>query len=354
METDSKKAKLQPKPSISDKLQVRYDAITHQLAGRRMTPLSTTELWDQLNGITHGTTRTLQRDLLELERRALVERRDGGWIIGDTFEDQVFDSFAAAIALDVMLTSLDWAIPAEILDQLEKPLRRVRSRLSAAFDDHPRLRWLKALTIMKPYHPLDRPVINPEVREAIERAIQEKTKIDVIFRQRGRRVAEIVSVSDYLIRLPDEPLVQIWPDGAEKAITLPLQDIERAVPLMTPATWPKKSKSLTENVKLSTIEVRASPMMMEYWRGRWIGKNLEVVSVDEGGWSICRFQASTTVSVIRYLIGLGKEVEVRKPYSLRMFIENEVRTATRMYDASAAEASAWCKEEIRATRVGTK
>ena len=137
METDSKKAKQQPKPSISDKLQVRYDAITHQLAGRRMTPLSTTELWDQLNGITHGTTRTLQRDLLELERRALVERRDGGWIIGDTFEDQVFDSFAAAIALDVMLTSLDWAIPAEILDQLEKPLRRVRSRLSAVM-------WYKA------------------------------------------------------------------------------------------------------------------------------------------------------------------------------------------------------------------
>lgn len=338
------------RPRIVEKVTDRHDAIVNLIASRGSQPASAPDLFSRLQN-SYQNLRTLQRDLVELEKRGLVSRNDDGWVAGPELRDERFEDRARAAALRLLAGSFESAVPAEIQKSLRQPLAQARKKLDALPPEDPRNRWLEAIRIVPGQHELDDPVIHPDIKDVVEDAILQRTKIRVVGRNSlafdtTREFDVIGSISHYLLEMPARPAIVLWPDGMNKPIRVRLQDIDRVEPVNTVASWPSgyepklkqdgmgfDSGDFASHGGESKIVLRVSESALERLSHKRIGGRLKVDHADVDGWTIVSFRANGNVPLYEYLKSL-KDVVILRPFWFWKFAQLDHRNALRNYEQS--------------------
>lgn len=293
------------------------------------------------------------------------------WKSRDTLEPEL-EEIAALIALDTVMDSLQWLIPEEIKADLERAREKARSNVGKMPLHSPEKRWLSALRVLAPYSDFERPVHDDDVRRNIEIAIKENRRVNITYRRSGGDACEVVaSITDWIVRLPDTISIISWEhaavlDGVEAewsgpvcAFEIPLPRIERVEVREEAAYEPTELDrrrmivgaeyggynldSLRSKVLdgwgdpiRDTYELRASPRLMQRWRGLWIGGQLQILGIDEDGWTVCRYSTKGRPGFLAYLFSLGGDIEVLSPYAIRSRLKEYWGELAAMYSMEQA------------------
>ena len=320
----------------------------------------------------------LRRALKDLHDRGLIHRdevaekafrtkgdsRTQFWRAKEPLEPEL-DEIAALIALDTIIDSLQWVIPEEIRSDLENARRKAQARVGKMPIHSPEKRWLMALRVQAPYSDFERPIYDDDVRRNVEKAIKENKQVLIKYHQwHGVTFEGVVSITDWIVRLPDEVSIVLW-EHAEvrgntevemplRAFEIPLNWVEsvtlRDEGAHVPSTTEKKElvysplhgvrshDSLRDGKPngwgdrfRDTYEIRVSPRQMQRWKGLWIEGRLEVLGTDDDGWMVCRFHDAGRRGFQRYLFNLRDEVEVLSPYAVRIDFRKSADRMSAMY-----------------------
>jgi hypothetical protein len=338
------------RPRIVQKVTDRHDAIINLVASRGRQPASATDLFNQLQDSCRNL-RTLQRDLVELEKQGLVSRNDDGWMAGLELLDDRFEDRARAAALRLLVDSFEGAVPTEIQKSLKQPLAKARKKLDSLPPTDPKNRWLEAIRIVPGHHELDDPVIRPDIKDAVEDAILQRTKIRITGRETQAfdskwEFAETGSISHYLLEMPARPAIIFWPDGADRPLRIQLQDIESAELVSgvnATASWPKGYEPALVQTGMgfysgdhashggeSLFVLRVKDDAMKRLKSRRLGGRLKIVRPDGEGWTIVSFRALGDVPLYEYLRDL-KGVVILRPFWFWKFASLDHSNAMRNY-----------------------
>ena len=189
--------------SKGDDIRRRRQAVSVIVRKPREFPVTVTQLLAELGTDVRKDIRTLQRDLQSLKEGGFVARSGNGWIARDKSFEEDLDSLSTSVALQVFLQALDWAVPQEVQRDLRGVLSSAEQRIARSYPQHPTNRWLHAFRFQSPYaNRLQRPVINADVRDAVEAAILYRKRLRINYKYVVDQVTEI-SVSHYLLWVPD-------------------------------------------------------------------------------------------------------------------------------------------------------
>lgn len=291
--------------------------------------------------------RNVQRDLAIMERLGRVQKAGEKWESVNQDGQFVFESLAGAVALDLLLKTSSWAMPEELLEQLGNARATVAARLKNAYSGNPAVRWLKSLRHDEhPVFNLERPVVNEEVRQAVEQAILESRRIRLWTGSTGQAVAGrtmqpwVISISHYILKLPDMPAIGYWSEQGEYH-EHGLEKFTRAEVLDEPASLPfdpadPRSRPRNKPAPLE-IEVIADRMAMSrLWKHKGISKHLAVLRANGDGSTHCRFEAPYSPELIRFLANDGMHVEVLSPGIIRDMVYEKGLALVARYSASNA------------------
>lgn len=362
-ELASELVKSYDRPRIVEKVTDRHDAIINLMASRGSQPASAPDLFNQLQN-SYQNLRTLQRDLVELEKQGLVSRNDDGWMAGPDLRDDRFEDRARAAALRLLAGSFESAVPAEIQKGLKQPLARARKKLDSLPPEDPRNRWLEAIRIVPGHHDLDDPVIHPDIKDAVEDAILQRTKIRVTGRESlafdtTREFSVAGSISHYLLEMPARPAIIFWPDGMSRPLRIQLQDIESVELLNAVASWPPgyEPKMIQDGMGFysgdhashggeTKFVLRVSDDAMQRLKHRRLGGRLKVERPDGDGWTIVSFRSLGNVPLYKYLRDL-KGVVILRPTWFWKFAQLDHRNALRNYEQAVDLVRQYKAEEDR-------
>ena len=354
------------KPRIVEKVAVRHDAIAEALAVRGRNPVSASELFYQLQGVSHQSLRMLQRDLVEMEKRGLTSRNDDGWMAGPELQDDRFESRAHAAAFKLLVSTFESAIPAEIQKSIKNELAKARKKLDSLSPEDPRNRWLEGIRIVPSHYELDEPIVDPDVKDLVEEAILNKKKIRLTGRYSvgafdiTSEFSSIGSISHYLLEFPGRPAVDFWPVEKDQPIRIRLEEIESAEPVNEAAFWPPgyepvlisggmtfTSKESKANNGKSLIVLRVSDDAMGQLKNRQLGRLWKVESAGSDGWTIVSFRARANIPLYQYLRNLSGVV-VLHPFWFWKFASLDFRKAHSNYTNAIMLARHYMSEEEEA------
>ena len=314
--------------SKGDDIRRRRQAVSVIVRKPREFPVTVTQLLAELGTDVRKDIRTLQRDLQSLKEGGFVARSGNGWIARDKSFEEDLDSLSTSVALQVFLQALDWAVPQEVQRDLRGVLSSAEQRIARSYPQHPTNRWLHAFRFQSPYaNRLQRPVINADVRDAVEAAILYRKRLRINYKYVVDQVTEI-SVSHYLLWVPDEVSIVVWTDHNTQQghpFVLPLKDVYDAEVLDTQASWPEDfdlDKFLEHQETWSTsvnYVVKISPSKYIDWNTRQIGRQLEVMEVDVDGFVTCRFAGGHPLRMIGWFRGRDG-IEVIEPADVRRYL----------------------------------
>lgn len=273
--------------------------------------------------------RNVQRDLVAMARLGKVEKAGDRWHAAERDADRVFDSLAGAVAIELLQRAAPWAVPEAILEQMGDLRSAASAKLRNAHLGHPVVRWLKALRVDEhPVYVLDRPVVDEDVRAAVEQAVLDSRRIRLWTATTGcvvggRTMAPLdISISDYWLKLPDMAAIGYWgSDG--KYQTLRLETVIRAEVLDEPAVRPLDPqppglKPAARRVERVEVEVMAArEVLQQRWKCKEIGRRLTVLETCANGAVRCSFEAELGDELVRFLAFYGGQVEVLRPAKLR-------------------------------------
>jgi hypothetical protein len=299
--------------------------------------------------------RALLRDLHELEIKGFVKEsgtrqnctlRTGMWLAGEKSYEEDLDRLVTFVAVHVFFDIFKSALPLDMRLDIKDVLDRAKTRVASLSSETTTMRWLRALKVEKPYHYFETPIIDGDVRSVVEQAIvhRRKVRLSVSTGPWGPWPdgPAVVSVSHYLLRLPDRPSVVVWRDDNKdiprqrnkpRYFIIALETILDAELLDESASWPYEQQiSIAEeptdgpDETWQTIEFRASSYQMEKWIGTWLFHRIEIIGIDDEGWSICRVAcpdwedsdwAEQRDNLLEYLDRFQDEVEILAPYGAR-------------------------------------
>lgn len=340
------------KPRMTAKVKERQEQVLETLSRHGRSPVSAVDLFNQMEGRTHQTLRTLQRDLVELEKMGLVVRNDDGWMADPDAKDDRFEGRASAAALRLLMKCFADAVPMEIQAGLKSPIRRAMKKLDAMEPEDPRNRWLEAIRIVPGHHELDDPEIRADIKDAVEDAILQRTKIhlagkEAVFLGVTREFSETGSISHYLLEMLARPAIVFWPEGTDEPRRIQIKDIASAEIVNKPAAWPRGYEpKLTQDGILfdsgdyashggeSLFVLRVSDDALQRLNTKRLGKRLKIEGKDGPGWTIASFRARGTLPLYEYLKSL-KGVVVLRPSMFWKFVQLDYRSALNQYNEAA-------------------
>lgn len=290
--------------------------------------------------------RNVQRDLVAMERLGKVRKVGDKWHAVQQDAGMLFESLAGAVALDLLMRTASWAIPEAILERLGDVRVAASSRLGNAFSGNPAVRWLKSLRADEhPVFVLDRPVVDEDVRAAVEKAVMESRKIRLWTAKtgtviRGRTLGPWeISISHYILKLPDMPAIgywdsegEYWKTGLEKFIRAEVMDEPAVLPFAPslPRARPARRRHATYEIE---VLVDAYAMRIG-WRNKEIGRRLTVLETYGDGTARCTFEAEFSRELVRFLAFYGAHVEVVWPKLLRDMVYEKGLALVANYSSS--------------------
>ena len=361
------KARATRKPHI-EKTQHLREAILAELSTR--SARSTGDLWialeDTFGGGSSGR-RKLERYLADLDKLGQVRRDDYGW--WDAREQDLLAEHATYTALRLLHGLVNDIIPYDLQKTIAAHVKKAEEKLKNLSHHDPAARWARAFRIMPPRHRLDDPVINPDVKDAIEEAILTHRKVRLkwpVFRydESHERVAYVeeqdCSVSHYLIEVPANPSIEIWYAGwmgGKVPRRLPLNDVLEATvsPEIAnypsdhePELFPRKAGMMFGDARLhdgrSLVTLAMSRETYLALSRKELGKRLTVVEEDRDGRMIVSLRYPLDVPVTQYFEQLPG-VAVVGPKLFRAFAMGPARAKMQAYKDTAELAKVLASEE---------
>lgn len=335
-------------------------------------PKTTREIMSGL-GLEARTLRTLQRDLETLRVAGAVDLLEHGWAaVGNRIEEEL-DRLLSIAAIEVFHRVLGSALPTSLLRGvsalLNKDPKAQRARRNLPPEE---FNWLQALRIAPGYGWMYAPIIDRSVRAGIESAISGRRKawIRTMMCEFATTCPEegewLVSVSHFVLMLPDRPAVVVWPDTAAQGWTgaastqgsfcvLPLEHIQSVRVTNEPAElreWVNPFERhpvgrTPADESWTRYVLKISPLLIEQMGGTMFLKHLTdpmlgggLVGRDRKGWGIYRFAAPEELSqsVERFRQGLAEfferhaeHIEIMEPLHLRANARARAEGILRMY-----------------------
>lgn len=214
----------------------------------------------------------------------------------------------------------------KLLQALPEPLRARMQALAEALDDNDR--------------PPARATDREAVIEAILRALADRRQVRIWAREGELAEIEATKLSPYRLILDGGDWCLIGRSSRDRAIrAIPVPRIERVEPTDEPAIIPPRfdpSRHLAElpaSRRRATAEVRlrfAARVATEARAVRWHpAQRLEAL---EGGRVEVRWEAEPDGALVGRLLGLGDQVEVIAPESLRQAVRDAARRVARLYE----------------------
>ncbi len=290
--------------------------------------------------------RNVQRDLVAMERLGKVRKMGDKWHAVEQDAGMLFESLAGAVALDLLLRTASWAIPEGILGLMGDARVAAFSRMGNAFSGNPAVRWLKALRADEhPVFVLDRPVVDEDVRAAVEQAVMESRKIRLWTAKtgtviRGRTLGPWeISISHYILKLPDMPAIGYWDRDGEYWETR-LEEFIRAEVMDEPAVLPldpslPRARPAGRRHETYEIEVLVDAYAMRIgWKNKEIGRRLKVLETYRDGAARCTFEAEFSNELVHFLASCGAHVEVVWPKLLRDMVYEQGLALVANYSSS--------------------
>lgn len=361
------KARATRKPHI-EKTQHLREAILAELSTR--SARSTGDLWialeDTFGGGSSGR-RKLERYLADLDKLGQVQRDDYGW--WDAREKDLLAEHATYTALRLLHDLVNDIVPYDLQKTIAAHVKKAEEKLKNLSHHDPAARWARAFRIMPPRHRLDDPVINPDVKDAIEEAILTHRKVrlkwpDFRYDESHERVAYVeeqdCSVSHYLIEVPANPSIEIWYDGwmgGKVPHRLPLNDVLEATVLPEIANYPSDHEpelfpgkagmrfgdaGLHDGSSLVTLAMSRETYLA--LSRKELGKRLTVVEEDRDGRMIVSLRYPLDVPVTQYFEQLPG-VAVVGPKLFRAFAMGPTRAKMQAYKDTAELAKILASEE---------
>ena len=346
---------------IVEKVEARRERILHELAASGA-PVTAAELFARISSHYPADLRTFQRDLVDLGKQGRASRSDAGWSAATEILDELFEDRARAAALRLLGQAFEAAVPWEIQKSLREPLARARKKLEALPPGDPRNRWIEAFRLQPGHLELDDPVIDPEVIDAIQDAILQRTKVRISAQTDGviakGSFTAVGAVSHYLLEMPGRPSIEFWPDGSNRPARIRLEDIEAIESLAAAnAYWPAGHEptpipaevefvlgDAEQHDALTKIVLRVSPDAALQLRKRKIGQGWAEERTDGEGWCIVSFRTLASMPLYRYLRSL-RGVVILRPALFWKFAHMDYRQALRDYEQSLELVRVYQQEE---------
>lgn len=334
-----------------DRAQQRREVILAELSPR--IPRTTESLWNALEP-TFGYRRKLERDLADLKKAGLIERSSEGWL--DSREQDIQMEQATVTALGLMLNLYDDIVPFDLQERLRGHLEKAKRRLDTLPSNDPGVRWLRALRITPPRHDLDRPIVDPDVKDVIEEAILRNQKVHLRWRTFDRDDGEIeladdVSISHLLLEVPAYQRIDTWSNGKRRRIAL--SEITEARLLDQRAEHPQdyepnpfppefhvKFGDAKHHGGLSLVTLHMKPSAFAELKQKMIGSLFSTPEKIDDEWIKVGLRLALDMPTYHYLMGL-KDVVIIGPKLFRQSAIGRIRALRDKYIATREVAEEW-------------
>jgi hypothetical protein len=331
-----------------DTVRLRRQKIMAVLKAVSSKPPTAKEVFDRMDDALCVHHRTIQRDLQDLECLGFVEKSGSGWKATSASYEEEVDRLISLTALGLFQQLMADAVPLYVQKDLRRVLKEAEKAMAVLPSESMTLRWLKALRLSRPYPYFLTPVIDPDVRSAVEDAIGRKQKLRIEMKVGPFGPwppgAAVVSVSHFVMALPDRPTIVVWredeplepwPDGTPRPYELPLESITSADVLEVPAFFPDGHEPTLGQPPVAErprgadwirFELRVDPLFEEYLIGKWIAVHWEPLGRDESGWLVCRVTVpdwppkewmGESDDFVSFLEQNAQYIEVLSPFDVR-------------------------------------
>jgi predicted DNA-binding transcriptional regulator YafY len=311
----------------------------------------------------HVDLRTVQRDMKTLCGSGIVAKNDNGWQIAQDYSpDPEVGDLVSILAFDMFEQVLDVAVPLDMQHEVREALDILKNKLSRKSKYE---RWLKSLRIVPALHVFTVPQINEDIRRTVEQAILQGKKVLITVDDggfgdwpKGEEATEKVSISHCLVKLPDRPTLVVWRDddnGAlrpyqqptcyyvkmEHILSAELLDDNAWAQSFSPHVPALPKPNDTADIHWRTFDFRASPHLMQLWMGTWISKSMEIIGVDDEGWTICRATVPDWPpsewggdgdNFVEFMDQYHEDIEVLSPIQARWQFRNRLIDAVERYE----------------------
>lgn len=336
-----------------DRIQARRDAILAAL--HRQTPRSTADLLQDLKS-THEYRRKLERDLGDLQDAGMIQRVEDGWI--DVRPNDNTVQHATHMALRLLLDLTGDIMPGDLRESLRALMDAARQRIEGMPSNDPTVRWISALRILTPRHPLNDPQIDPAIRSVIQEAIMTHRKVELCWINEfdGERKEGVFSISHYLVEIPGSPHVVLWNSKGPR-YRLSLAEITSARILPTPASFtsdyeppshPPQMRifrwDAEEHGGLTRVIMQVSHKTYAALMQRRIGSLLHVMEEHEDGWKTVWFRCDLDVPTLDFLHSF-KGLVLLSPKFVRAGATAPLAAAWNRYKDTAELAKRYGQEE---------
>lgn len=330
----------------------KTDTVLRQWAMLRLIPrlprkISTTDIWSRLRDDGHEVdVRTVQRDLEKLSLSfALVcdDHKPKGWSwmkSAEVLDLPVIDPHTA-LTFRILQTHAERLLPRSTLEHLRPHFERAEQIL-ASRSDSSLAAWEEKVAVVSSGQPLTPPEVEPEVLDAIYRALLEGWRCLVTYHARRQREAQEFEVN---------PLGMVFRDAVTYLVCtlwhyddvkhLALHRISRAqVMEASPSRSPEGFK-LSDHVETGAfaypvgaelrLVVRLTDEVAFHLEERPLGRD-QKSQADGPGWTRLSATVQDTQQLRWWLLGFGDKLEVLEPISLR---EDMQRIATQLAELYA-------------------
>lgn len=277
--------------------------------------------------------RSIERDLRNLSGRlALVcdEAKPAGWSWANDATPLNFGTLdpQSALALLMMARFLGPLLPRAMMATLRPQLKLAEAVLGAGALGH----WTHKVAILSEVAPLQPPVLQAKILDAVSNALLESRKLEIRYRNLdGRTSAGTVSPLA-LVHFDGTFYVVAVYDGYDDARHLALHRLQQATMLNQRAEPPdgfdldayiRNERSFEQPSGCTfKLKLHVAPWLALFLEERRLGEDQTVVQ-QPGGTAIVTATVRESRRLVWWLLGLGGDAEVLQPAALR----REIRAA---------------------------
>ncbi len=250
--------------------------------------------------------------------------------------------WAEAVSFQMLATYLEGVLPSSVMETLQPYVDQARDKLALHFHDLPLRHWPQRVRIIPPGPSMAAPRVSSAVHAAVTEAVLQGRQLRLSYRGFDKAQSRSYLVSPLgLVQFGHGFYMPVRFDGHEDVRTLKLHRVQRAQ--VAPGPLGIEHFDLGAWIDAGALGFGGSEGVQLVARffdgaGEWVQEaplsaDQEVV-VEAGGTHVVTASVLATVQLRRWLLGLGRRVEILQPPTLREKMARELRAAVARYAAA--------------------